>query len=76
MGTTFIPVVFFIIYFFIKAFDMKEYEKKDREKDWGLASIFFIFYWNLFLYSAKFWIVSSNSLITFSKYPKFLIFDL
>ena len=43
MGTTFIPVVFFIIYFFIKAFDMKEYEKKDREKDWWLTSIFFIF---------------------------------
>ena len=43
MGTTFIPVVFFIIYFFIKAFDMKEYEKKDREKDWGLTSIFFLF---------------------------------
>lgn len=36
MGTTFIPIVFFIIYFFIKAFDMKEYEKKTEKKieDW------------------------------------------
>jgi len=41
MGTTFIPIVFFIIYFFIKAFDMKEYEKKTEKKDWGLTSIFF-----------------------------------
>ena len=32
MGTTFIPVVFFIIYFFIKVFDMREYEKKTEKK--------------------------------------------
>lgn len=44
MGTTFIPIVFFIIYFFIKAFDMKEYEKKTEKKieDWPQS--FFIYY--------------------------------
>ena len=44
MGTTFIPVVFFIIYFFIKAFDMREYEKKTEKKiaDWPQSFLFII----------------------------------
>ena len=32
MGTTIIPVVFFVLYFFMKAFDMREYEKKTEKK--------------------------------------------